>query len=115
MNLSSIVSIMPFPNATTYSATKVFDDQLTKSIRESYLKRNIDSLIVQPGIVTTGMTGSAQITGNSCLPEQTSIGSLAQLGLLGHSYGSTIHTWVATQLIATPRPIEHQMKLYMGK
>lgn len=69
INLSSIAGYVPFPTMTQYSATKVYDNQFTRSIRDSYFKRSIDCLIVQPGVVTTGMVGNASIPGSSCLPE----------------------------------------------
>lgn len=107
INLSSIASVSPCPGMVQYAATKVYDDQFSKSIRDSYSKRNIDTLIVNPGIVTTAMTNDAHIVGTTCLPEETSRGSLAQLGLLKHTYGSTIHTIFALECHSMVRPFEH--------
>jgi NAD(P)-dependent dehydrogenase (short-subunit alcohol dehydrogenase family) len=99
---------------TQYCATKVYDDQLSRSITESYQKRNINTLIVQPGIVTTGMTHNAQVAGSSCQPEECVRGSLSQLGLLNYTYGATIHTFFALQCHAEIRPVEHAFKLWFG-
>jgi len=107
INLSSTASLNPFPNLTTYSATKRYDENFTNAFRDSCYKRNIDSLIVQPGIVTTSMTSNAHIPGSSCLPEECVAGSLAQLGLLDYTYGSTCHTVVGLELQAMSRPVCH--------
>lgn len=107
INLSSVASVSPVPGMVQYAATKVYDDQLSKSIRDSCSKRSIDTLVVHPGIVTTAMTNNAHIAGTTCLPEETSRGSLAQLGLLNHTYGSTIHSIFALECHAVCRPFEH--------
>jgi len=114
INLSSIATVVPFPNMTQYSGTKRYDNQLTNSIRDSCYKKNIDCLIVNPGIVSTGMTDNAKVAGSSCLPEHTVAGSLAQLGLLNHTYGSTVHTFFALQCHGMIRPYEHMFKLWFG-
>jgi short-subunit dehydrogenase len=46
INMSSITSVVPYPNLNQYGATKVYDDQFTRSVRDAYFKKNIDSLIV---------------------------------------------------------------------
>jgi len=69
INVSSTVSLEPFPGVTQYSATKRYSDDFTKAIRDSCLKRNIDCLVVLPGMVTTTMSKNTVIPGTTCLPE----------------------------------------------
>jgi len=76
INLSSIASYLPIPNMSQNAGTKRYDCYFTRSIRDSLSKRNVDCLIVHPGVVTTGLVDNAVIPG-SCLPEQTVAGSLA--------------------------------------
>jgi len=76
INLSSTLSLVSVPFFTQYAATKRYDDMFTRAVRDSYLKRNIDSLIVQPSMATTGMTKNMSDP-SSCIHEKTSSGSLS--------------------------------------
>ena len=83
--MSSMASLVPFPNLNQHSATKVYEDKLTRAITASNSKKQIDTLNVQPGINTTAMNNHAKILGVTCLPEETVRGSLSQLGLLNYT------------------------------
>jgi len=53
INLSSLVSISPVPNASVYSATKGAVDAITKSLAKELGPRNIRVNAINPGMVLT--------------------------------------------------------------
>jgi 3-oxoacyl-[acyl-carrier protein] reductase len=53
INLSSLVSISPVPNASVYSATKGAVDAITKSLAKELGPRNIRVNSINPGMVVT--------------------------------------------------------------
>jgi 3-oxoacyl-[acyl-carrier protein] reductase len=53
INISSLVSSMPVPNASVYSATKAAVDAVTKSLAKELGGRNIRVNSINPGMVVT--------------------------------------------------------------
>jgi 3-oxoacyl-[acyl-carrier protein] reductase len=58
INISSVVSTRPLPNASAYSATKAAVDAITKSLARELGARNIRVNSVSPGPVETEMMAS---------------------------------------------------------
>ena len=79
INLSSIASTVDgLPTMSQYSGTKRYDETFTKLTKEYLQKTNVDTLLLQPGCVTTSMTNYIQndVMCSFCIPEQTSRSSL---------------------------------------
>ena len=89
INMSGLISLYPIPNVSNCSGTKKYEDTLIRTFEKSYFERNIDTLIVQPGPVETGLIDNLTIPGVSCLPEATVRGALGNLGLLNTCNGAT--------------------------
>ena len=98
IQLASSASDVPFPLITHYGATKRYGEWIAHCINLRNLRKerteNIDTLIVKPGLVTTPMVKNCS-TYNSCYPEETSRGSLCDLGVnqTNRTYGSMKHNF----------------------
>ncbi|BAY29780.1 short-chain dehydrogenase/reductase SDR [Nostoc carneum NIES-2107] len=81
INISSIVSTLPSPNASIYSATKAAVDAITKSLAKELGPRRIRVNSINPGMVETEGTHTAGITeseGRQQIEAQTPLGRIGQ-------------------------------------
>jgi 3-oxoacyl-[acyl-carrier protein] reductase len=80
INLSSLVSISPVPNASVYSATKGAVDAITKSLAKELGPRNIRVNAINPGMV---LTEGVQTAGFDQSDFRKDIESRTPLGRIG--------------------------------
>jgi short-subunit dehydrogenase len=112
IQVSSSASEIPVPLLTHYGATKRYDEWFSDLVNKRNLMKdktkNIDTLIVRPGPVTTGMIKYFK-AGNSCYPEETSRESLCDLGVCEtyRTYGSMKHNFTKISNAFTPDSILH--------
>src|SRR2546422_6589146 len=81
INISSLVSSMPVPNASVYSATKAAVDAVTKSLAKELGARNIRVNAINPGMVETEgvhAAGFAESDFRKQLEAQTPLGRIGQ-------------------------------------
>ena len=81
VNISSIVSTMPVPNAAVYSATKGAVDALTRSLAQELGPRKIRVNAINPGMVETEGVHTAGIMGSDMqkgVEAQTPLGRIGQ-------------------------------------
>jgi 3-oxoacyl-[acyl-carrier protein] reductase len=80
INISSIVSTMPVPNAAVYSATKGAVDAITRSLAAELGPRKIRVNAINPGMVETEGVHAAGIAGSEM---QKSVEAQTPLGRIG--------------------------------
>jgi 3-oxoacyl-[acyl-carrier protein] reductase len=80
INISSIVSTMPVPNAAVYSATKGAVDAITRSLATELGPLNIRVNAINPGMVETEGVHAAGIAGSEM---QKSVEAQTPLGRIG--------------------------------
>ncbi|HEV8309087.1 MAG TPA: glucose 1-dehydrogenase [Methylomirabilota bacterium] len=81
INISSIVSTIPPPNAAVYSATKAAVDAVTKSLAKELGARNIRVNAINPGMVETEGVQAAGLAASDFrkqLEAQTPLGRIGQ-------------------------------------
>ncbi len=81
VNISSAISHSPFPGAAVYSATKAAVDAVTKSFSKELGSRNIRVNALNPGMVETEGTHTAQFIGGDMqkqIEAQTPLGRIGQ-------------------------------------
>jgi 3-oxoacyl-[acyl-carrier protein] reductase len=81
VNISSIASITPFPNASVYGATKAAVDAITKSLSKELGQHKIRVNAVNPGMIETEGTVSSGITESEMrkqVESQTPLGRIGQ-------------------------------------
>jgi 3-oxoacyl-[acyl-carrier protein] reductase len=81
INISSVVSPMPVPNGSVYSATKAAVDAVTKSLAKELGPRNIRVNSINPGMVVTEGVQTAGIVGSDMQKQveaQTPLGRIGQ-------------------------------------
>ena len=81
VNISSVVSPMPVPNGSVYSATKAAVDAVTKSLAKELGARNIRVNSINPGmVVTEGVqaAGIAESDFRKQIEAQTPLGRIGQ-------------------------------------
>lgn len=89
INLSSFISGYPAKNTANYSSTKLFDDFLSRSIRNEH-KDKIDFLSLRPALVTSLMTRKTDSFLHAS-PKQCVQGALKRVGKRNHCYGHWSH------------------------
>ena len=103
ISVSSYSALRPYTRAGTYGGCKRFDAVFGSLIK----KKNVDSLVLYPGLVTTSMVGNISNWYNTCMPQETANGTLCNLGLAKYTNGSLIHTIWAIQIAWTPEYIRN--------
>lgn len=98
VSVSSYSALRPYTRAGLYGGCKRYDATFGKLIK----RKNVDSIVLYPGLVTTSMVGNISNWYNTCLPEETASGTLSNLGLAKYTNGSLIHTLWAIQISWTP-------------
>lgn len=81
VNISSVVSTMPLPNAAVYSATKAAVDAVTKSLSKELGPRKIRVNSINPGLVETEGVHAAGIAESDMRKQteaQTPLGRIGQ-------------------------------------
>jgi 3-oxoacyl-[acyl-carrier protein] reductase len=81
INIASIVSTIPFPNASVYSATKAAVDAVTKSLSKELGSRGIRVNSISPGLTETEGFHAAGLFGGTFQAQaitQTSLGRIGQ-------------------------------------
>jgi 3-oxoacyl-[acyl-carrier protein] reductase len=81
INISSVVSVLGFPNASVYSGTKGAVDAITRSLSKELGPRGIRVNAINPGMVETEGTQSAGITEGDMrrqVEAQTPLGRIGQ-------------------------------------
>jgi len=81
INISSLVSPMPIPNGSVYSATKAAVDAVTKSLAKELGHRNIRVNSINPGVVVTEGVQKTGIIGSEVqkeVEEQTPLGRIGE-------------------------------------
>jgi 3-oxoacyl-[acyl-carrier protein] reductase len=108
VNISSMVSVIPWPNSSVYSATKAAVDAITKSLAKELGSRNIRVNAVNPGFVETEGTHTAGAIGGDFQKQmegQIPLGRIGQPQDIAPAVvflASSDSTWItgATLLIA---------------
>ncbi|KAM3139450.1 hypothetical protein pb186bvf_008475 [Paramecium bursaria] len=89
LNVSSFSAIHPIPFNSVYSATKAYNDLLSRALSFE-VPKNVEILSLRPLYITTPMTGN--IRGNGALlPTICAQGALQRLGLDYASHGQYYH------------------------
>jgi 3-oxoacyl-[acyl-carrier protein] reductase len=86
INVSSVVSSMPAPNASVYSATKAAVDAVTKSLAQELGPRNIRVNSINPGMVLTEGVHAAGIAESDLrrqVEARTPLGRIGQTDDIG--------------------------------
>lgn len=81
VNISSVVSTSPVPNASVYSATKGAVDALTRSLAAELGQKQIRVNAINPGLIETEGTHTAGITESDFrkqMEQQTPLGRIGQ-------------------------------------
>jgi len=81
INISSLVSVLPLPNASVYSSTKAAVDAVTKSLSKELGPRKIRVNAINPGMVVTEGVKSAGFEGGDFQKEietRTPLGRIGQ-------------------------------------
>jgi 3-oxoacyl-[acyl-carrier protein] reductase len=81
INISSLVSVSPMPNASVYSSTKAAVDAITKSLSKELGPRGIRVNAINPGMVVTEGVKSAGFEGGDFQKEietRTPLGRVGQ-------------------------------------
>ena len=72
-------------------------------------------MVLMPGLVSTGMTNYISNSYNTCMPEQTVLGTLKDLGFRYQTHGSLIHTLWGIQIHYTPEWLRNFQRKTEGK
>ena len=88
ISVSSYSALRPYTRAGLYGGCKRYDATFGSLIT----RKNVDSIVLYPGLVTTSMVGNISNWYNTCLPEETASGTLCNLGLAKYTNGSMIHS-----------------------
>lgn len=80
VNISSVVSLLGFPNASVYAGTKGAVDAITRSLAKELGPRGIRVNAVNPGMVETEGTHSAGITGSEMRKQVEAMTPLGRIG-----------------------------------
>lgn len=91
IDLSSVMSIAPSPYVPIYTASKVFNEYLTRAIRDSGLYTNIDILCLRPSMTTSNMNGFAETSPAVASAEDCVENCLKGLGNVGMTFGARKH------------------------
>lgn len=75
----------------------------------------MDSMVLMPGLVSTRMTNYVSNSYNTCLPEETVLGTLKDLGFRYQTHGSYIHTLWGIQIQCTPEWLRYFQRKTEGK
>ena len=100
-----------------YASTKrydaVFSTLIGKQLRHQQTNHGIkiDQVIVKPSGVTTALSHQMDNIA-TCLPEDTSRGSLRDLGLVDFTSGSNIHSLNNISIFYTPEPVWGLVRYY---
>lgn len=103
VNISSFSAEHPIPYVSNYSATKVYNDFLSRAIEMEY-QHKIDVLSVRPMLIETNMSKQKE----SCTVVSKNNCAKASLGYLGIDYetnGSFIHKLLASTTNCLPEPV----------
>ena len=77
-------------------------------------KKNVDSIVLLPGLVSTKMVDEYHNWYNTCMPQETANGTICNLGLARYTHGSMIHTLWAIQVAWTPEFIRNMQRKAEG-
>lgn len=89
---------MIVPAYATYGATKnfnlVFANLIACQLDSCYgTKGLVDGLVLQPGMVSSGMNNYKTIDNVSCTTDECTRGTLSDLGNKPQTYGSLLHNF----------------------
>jgi short-subunit dehydrogenase len=115
VHLSSILGDMSLPFHGVYSGTKTFNKVFGRMVYLGKYPKSPDTLIVKPGIVTTGMTDYHK-DATSANPEQTVHGITREMGLraCGETNGAFVHQIMGENLAYTPEFVMHFIRTIAG-
>ena len=116
VHLSSILGDMSLPFHGVYSGTKTFNKVFSRMIYMGKYPSAPDTLIVKPGIVTTGMTDYHKDL-SSAEPEDTVLGVTREMGLrtYGETNGAFVHSIMGESGSYTPDFAMHLFRKETGK
>jgi short-subunit dehydrogenase len=82
----------------TYGATKIFNRVfalvLASQLQHSHVTKGlVDGLVLQPGMVTSGMNNHAVIKNKTSSPAECTRGTLSDLGHAKCTFGSMLHNF----------------------
>jgi len=100
IDISSIGATFPRSHSPIYSATKVFNDFLSRGIQDLY--SNIDVISIRPRFVMTQMTNFKKPDINTVLPEDVVVNSLASLGKMDATAGALKHRFTEWRYLTLP-------------
>jgi 3-oxoacyl-[acyl-carrier protein] reductase len=105
INISSLVSTIPLPNTSIYSATKAAVDAITKSLSKELGSRNIRVNAINPGFVETEGTHAAGAIGSDFQKQveaQTPLGRIGQpqdIALAAVFFASSDSDWITGETL----------------
>lgn len=106
INISSMISLSPFPGAAVYSGTKAAVDAITKSLSKELGARKIRVNSLNPGMVETEGTHTAGVIASDMektVVAQTPLGRIGQpedIGKVAVFLASDESGWVTGQVLA---------------
>ena len=106
INISSMISLSPFPGAAVYSATKAAVDAITKSLSKELGARKIRVNSLNPGMVETEGAHTAGVMASDmekAVVAQTPLGRVGQpedIGKIAVFLASDESGWVTGQVLA---------------
>lgn len=106
INISSMISLSPFPGAAVYSGTKAAVDAITKSLSKELGGRKIRVNSLNPGMVETEGTHTAGVMASDmekAVVAQTPLGRVGQpddIGKVAVFLASEDSGWVTGQVLA---------------
>lgn len=111
VHLSSILGDMSLPFHGVYSGTKTFNKIFGRMIYLGKYPTAPDTLIVKPGIVTTGMTDYHK-DASSADPTETVHGISREMGLraCGETNGAFVHQVLGESGAYTPEFMMHEFR-----
>jgi short-subunit dehydrogenase len=116
VHLSSILGDMSLPFHGVYSGTKTFNKVFGRMVYMGKYPSSPDTLVVKPGIVTTGMTDYHRDP-TSADPEDTVLGVTREMGLraYGETNGAFVHSVMGESRAYTPDFVMHGIRNEAGK
>jgi len=81
LNLASMAGIYPTPLMPVYSASKAFNDAMSRAVAEEVKEYGIDVFSVQPGYVVSPMSGFKRPSMQVCTPQRLAKDTLNQIGV----------------------------------
>lgn len=115
ISLSSFASTFPLALSSVYSATKIFNDYLSRGIKSELIGHKVDVLSVRPLYVATPMTRNTLKEFGEITVKESVKGALKCLGQDEFTYGHWKHELQAFIMNYIPGSVKNMIRLRTNK